>query len=72
MGGGSARVFPRRSSAQAAEAFAKFPNWQRSEGELRELRKQVTFALLREEDDVEKVTAIVDALFTLLRKSSKL
>jgi hypothetical protein len=32
----------------------------------------VTFALLREEDDVEKVTAIVDALFTLLRKSSKL
>jgi type I restriction enzyme R subunit len=59
-------------SRKVAESFAKFPNWQRSEGELRELRKQVTFALLREEDDVEKVTAIVDALFTLLRKSSKL
>jgi type I restriction enzyme R subunit len=58
-------------SRKVAESFAKFPNWQRSEGELRELRKQVTFALLREEDDVEKVTAIVDALFTLLRKSSK-
>jgi type I restriction enzyme R subunit len=58
-------------SRKVAESFAKFPNWQRSEGELRELRKQVTFALLREEDDVEKVTAIVDALFTLLRKGSK-
>jgi hypothetical protein len=33
--------------------------------------KQVTFALLREEDDVEKVTATVDALFILLRKSFK-
>jgi type I restriction enzyme R subunit len=59
-------------SRKVAESFAKFANWQRSEGELRELRKQVTFALLREEDDVEKVTGIVDALFTLLRKSSKL
>jgi type I restriction enzyme R subunit len=59
-------------SRKVAEAFTKFPNWQRSEGELRELRKQVTFALLREEDDVEKVTAIVDTLFTLLRKSFKL
>jgi type I restriction enzyme, R subunit len=59
------------SLPELSEAFAKFPNWQRSEGELRELRKQVTFALLREEDDVEKVTATVDALFTLLRKSFK-
>ena len=43
----------------------------RSEAELRELRKQVTFALLRVEDDVEKVTATVEALFNLLRKSFK-
>jgi hypothetical protein len=43
-------------SRKVAESFTKFPNWQRSEGELRELRKQVTFALLREEDEVEKVT----------------
>jgi type I restriction enzyme R subunit len=62
---------PEAVSRKVAEAFTKFPNWQRSEGELRELRKQVTFALLREEDDVEKVTSIVDALFTLLRKSSR-
>jgi type I restriction enzyme, R subunit len=58
-------------SRRVAESFTKFPNWQRSEGELRELRKQVTFALLREEDDVEKVTSIVDALFTILRKSAR-
>jgi type I restriction enzyme, R subunit len=62
---------PEVASRKVAESFTKFPNWQRGEAELRELRKQVTFALLREEDSVEKVTATVDALFTLLRKSFK-
>jgi type I restriction enzyme R subunit len=62
---------PDIASRKVAEAFGKFPNWQRSEAELRELRKQVTFALFHEEDSVEKVTATVDALFTLLRKSFK-
>ena len=62
---------PDAASRKVAEAFTKFPNWQRSEAELRELRKQVTFALLREEDDMEKVTATVEALFTLLKKSFK-
>ena len=37
--------------------------------ELRELRKQVTFAVFAEQDDLEKVTATVEALFTLLQKS---
>jgi type I restriction enzyme R subunit len=54
------------------EAFAQFPNWQRSEGELRELRKKVTFALVREEDDLEKVTGIVESLFLLLQKGQAL
>jgi type I restriction enzyme R subunit len=53
------------------EAFAQFPNWQRSEGELRELRKKVKFALVREEDDIEKVTAIVESLFLLLQKGKE-
>ena len=35
----------------------------------REVRKQVTFAVFCEEDDLEKVTATVEALFTLLQKS---
>jgi len=62
---------PDNASRKVAEAFSKYPNWQRSEAELRELRKQVTFALLRVENDVEKVTATVEALFNLLRKSFK-
>jgi type I restriction enzyme R subunit len=62
---------PEAASRKVAEAFTKYPNWQRSEAELRELRNQVTFALMRVEDNVEKVTGTVDALFTLLRKSFK-
>jgi type I restriction enzyme R subunit len=60
---------PEQVSRRVAGEFAKFPNWQRSEAELRELRKQVTFAVFAEEDDLEKVTATVEALFTLLQKS---
>jgi type I restriction enzyme R subunit len=60
---------PEAASRKVAAAFAKFPNWQRSEAELREVRKQVTFALFAEEDDIGKVTATVEALFNLLHKS---
>ena len=60
---------PNTVSQKVAAAFSKFPNWQRSEAELREVRKQVTFAIFAEEDDLEKVTATVEALFTLLQKS---
>ena len=38
---------------------------------MREARKQVTFAIFSEEDDLNKVTATVDALFTLLRRMYK-
>jgi type I restriction enzyme R subunit len=58
-----------RASKKVREAFAKYPNWQRSEAELREVRKQVTFAIFAEEDNMEKVTATVEALFMLLQKS---
>jgi type I restriction enzyme R subunit len=60
---------PEQVSRRVAGEFAKFPNWQRSEAELRELRKQVTFAVFAEVDDVERVTATVEALFALLQKS---
>jgi type I restriction enzyme R subunit len=62
---------PEEVSRNVAEAFGKFPNWQRSEAELRELRNQITFALMRVEDDVEKVTSTTETLFTLLRKNPK-
>jgi type I restriction enzyme R subunit len=39
--------------------------------EMREARKQVTFAIFSEEEDLNKVTVTVDALFTLLQRSYK-
>lgn len=49
-------------------AFAQYPNWQRSEKDLRELRNQATFAIYAVEEDVDKVAAMVDDLFTVLRQ----
>ncbi|KAF0192312.1 MAG: type I restriction enzyme R subunit [Gammaproteobacteria bacterium] len=60
---------PETASCKVAAAFAAHPDWRRSEAELREVRKQVTFILFAEEDDIEKVTTTVDALFILLQKS---
>ena len=47
------------ASKKVRDAFAEFTNWRRSEKELRELRKKVTFAIFAEEDDLDKVTALV-------------
>ncbi len=62
---------PDKVAQKVREAFATHINWQSSEAELREVRKQVTFALFAEEDDLNIVTTAVDALFTLLHKSFK-
>jgi type I restriction enzyme R subunit len=51
-------------------AFNEFPNWQRSEAELRQLRQKVTFALVAVEDDLDKVTQFVESLFLLLQKET--
>lgn len=56
-------------SRKIAEAFAESPNWQRGEAQLREVRTKVTVALYAVEDDVAKVAATVEALFSLLRRS---
>ena len=55
-------------SGQVKAAFAGHPNWQTSEAELRELRKEVTFAVYAEVDDTDQVAQIVDNLFSLLEK----
>lgn len=57
------------AARKIATAFSKYPNWRDSEGELRELRKQVTFAVVAEEDDIDKAANTVDALFNLLQKT---
>lgn len=62
---------PEAASRKVAEAFTEFPNWQGSDAELREVRKKVTFALMAEEENIEKVTTTVEALFILLQKSFK-
>ncbi len=51
------------------EAFVKHPNWQTSTSDLRELRRQVYYAILAEEDDIDKAAALVDELFNLLSKA---
>jgi len=56
-------------SGQVKEAFAAHPNWQTSEADLRELRKEVTFAIYAGVDDLDQVARIVDNLFSLLTKA---
>jgi type I restriction enzyme R subunit len=53
-------------------AFIEHFGWKQSDKELRELRKKVTFAIFAQEDDLDKVTRIVDNLFTLLAKADRI
>ena len=59
-------------SRKIREAFTDFPNWKKSENALRELRKKVTFAIFAETEDLDRVTAMVDKLFTLLEKAARI
>lgn len=54
---------PDEVNKRIGSAFIKYPNWQKSESEMRELRKAITFILYQKEDDLEKVTSLVDYLF---------
>lgn len=56
-------------SKKVGEAFTSFPNWRRSEKDLRELRKKVTLAIFVEEEDLDKVSALVHRVFTVLHKT---
>lgn len=59
-------------SRKIRQAFTDYPGWKRSESALRELRKQVTFAIFAETDDLDRVTAMVDELFTLLERADRI
>ena len=63
---------PEEVSKKIKRAFVEHAGWKQSEKELRELRKNVTFAIFAQEDDLDKVTRIVDDLFTLLSKADKI
>jgi type I restriction enzyme R subunit len=59
-------------SRKIKEAFVALPHWKQSEKDLRELRKKVTFAIYAQEEDLEKVTRLVEELFTLLEKADSI
>ena len=59
-------------SRRIKAAFVEFSGWKQSENALRELRKQVTFAIYAELDDLDRVTSLVDELFTLLEKADRI
>ncbi|HMP72078.1 MAG TPA: HsdR family type I site-specific deoxyribonuclease [Kiritimatiellia bacterium] len=63
---------PEEVSRTIKGAFLEYPNWKRSDAALRELRKKVTFAIFSATDDLDRVTALVDELFTLLEKADRL
>ena len=63
---------PEVASNQIKEVIRRFPNWRTSDGDLRRLRKEVTFAVYSQEDDVNKVTGMVEDIFhILLRKKGE-
>jgi len=53
-------------------AFLAHPNWKQSDNALRELRKRVTFAIYAEVDELDQVTSIVDQIFNLLERASRI
>lgn len=57
-------------SAKIAKAFSDHPHWRDSEADLREVRKAMTFAVYAENDDPNRVAAIVDKLVEKLRRRS--
>jgi len=52
--------------------FVNHPNWKTSEKDLRELRQAIYFALLSEEDDIDKAAKLIDELFNHLFLTFKL
>ena len=59
-------------SRKIREAFVETPNWKRSDSQLRELRKKVTFAIFAECDDLDTVTTLVNDLFRVLEKADRI
>jgi type I restriction enzyme R subunit len=57
---------------QIKEEFTNHLNWKNSERALRELRQSVYFALLSEEEDIEKTAKLVEELFNHLFRAYNL
>ena len=63
---------PELASNEIKAAMRRFPNWRNSNIEQIELRKRVTYAVFGQEDDMNRVTAMVEDIFhILLRKNGE-
>ena len=63
---------PQAVSARIRSAFLDHPNWTTSEAALRELRQQITFALVAACQQLDQVTPLVESLFSTLAKGERL
>lgn len=59
-------------TAKIQSEFQEHPNWKTSEKDLRELRQAVYFAILAEEEDLDKAATIVEELFYILVSTSQI
>lgn len=59
-------------SRKIKTAFVDHPNWRTSEAAMRELRKKVTFAIIAKSDDIDRVSVVVDQLFSLLDRVGRI
>ena len=57
---------------QIKAEFVNNPNWRTSEKEMRDLRRGTYYAVLNEEEDIDKAGAIVEDLFYHLFKAYNL
>jgi type I restriction enzyme R subunit len=63
---------PEEIAKQMKETFNKFPHWQASEQESRDLRTELYFIFNKQAEDFEKSFDFVEYLFELLEKASKI
>jgi type I restriction enzyme R subunit len=60
---------PEKVTREIGEAFTKHPNWRKSEKQMRELRQDMTFAMLAGAEDMDRVTQTVEKLIDTLSQS---
>jgi type I restriction enzyme R subunit len=60
---------PEKITERIRTAFTRHPNWRRSEREMRGIRQDMTFAMLAETEDMDRVTRTVDKLIDTLSRS---
>jgi type I restriction enzyme, R subunit len=53
------------------DSFKRFPNWQQSEAETRDLRQEMYLTLLSDMDDIDKAKQIIDDLFNIILKANE-